>query len=164
MKTTPGLQYTAAMLARAHSRCPNMNHLWGMRQNEPLFRTSFWATGGRRGLPRVVGLWCLWLFPCRNRSVASLLDILSPDGPLKTQGLDWSYGAFEIKWGSEWRCIYFHPATNSEVIECGVSNPHLRSLAHTAFIFALRESEPDGGAPGFAFLQILCVFKHRLYG
>lgn len=43
-----GLQYTVAVLARAYTRSLNMNHLWGMRQNEPLFCVSFWTTGGGR--------------------------------------------------------------------------------------------------------------------
>lgn len=88
VKTTPGLQCTVAVLVRAYTRSPNMNHLWGMSQNEPLFGVSFWITGGSGGLPCVVVLWCLGLFPCRNRSVASLLDISFPDKPLKTRELD----------------------------------------------------------------------------
>lgn len=51
VKTTPGVQYTGAVLARARTvAAQNVNRLWGMRQNEPLFRVSFWTTGGGRGV------------------------------------------------------------------------------------------------------------------
>lgn len=83
VKTTPGLQCTVAVLARAYTPSPNMNHLWGMSQNEPLFGVSFWITGGSGGLP------CVWdCSPAESDLWPVCLTFHPPDEPLKTRELD----------------------------------------------------------------------------
>lgn len=49
VKTTPGVHYTGACSRACTVAAQSMNHLWGMRQNEPLFRVSFWTAGGGGG-------------------------------------------------------------------------------------------------------------------
>ena len=153
VKTTPGLQYTVGVLAYMYSR-PKTWIISGKWDKMSLC-WSFWTTGGRGGgAGWGAAVCCRALVPCRNRSVARLLDILIPRWTLEKAKRVWvklRRVSNQMRVGPMLHIF----ASSHQRRGHWASHPHSRSLALTVSVLSSVNLSLTG-APRFMFLQIPC--------